>query len=126
MKYDVSVAPPNSIILVVGSASAEPPESMTGGLTSATSTCVAIGTLNEFDGETSVKIDGGPLGEVPDGWTRRTHRLEGVDGAVKVVDVGWHELLALPWALDACNIVVDTDDDVEPSRIRLTIRAVVT
>ena len=59
MKYDVSVAPPNSIILVVGSASAEPPESMTGGLTSATSTCVAIGTLNEFDGETSVKIDGG-------------------------------------------------------------------
>ena len=77
MKYDVSVAPPNSIILVVGSASAEPPESMTGGLTSATSTCVAIGTLNEFDGETSVKIDGGPLGE-------------GLVVAAAAFDVQWH------------------------------------
>ena len=121
---EISVAPANSIILVVGSAAAEPPVSMSGGLTSATSTCIAIGTLNEFDGETRVTIHAEFLDDLREGWTRHVHRIAGVEGAVMVVDIEWRELLVLPWSLDACEIVVDTDDALEPSRIRLSVRPV--
>lgn len=49
------VRAPNSVVLV-GDAAGEPPKSMSGSLVSATSSCVAVGTMSEADGETTIRI----------------------------------------------------------------------
>lgn len=49
------VRAPNSVVLV-GDPAGEPPESMGGSLVSATSSCVAVGTMSEADGETTIRI----------------------------------------------------------------------
>lgn len=47
---------PNSLLLVQDSAAAEPPDSFSGRLITASPTCIAIGTLSEADGETTVRL----------------------------------------------------------------------
>jgi hypothetical protein len=54
MKITKALAPPNSVLLVMDRNTGEPPKTMGGGLAAATSSCVAIGTLSEVDGQTSV------------------------------------------------------------------------
>jgi hypothetical protein len=49
------VRAPNSVVLA-GDPAGEPPESMTAGLVSVTPSCVAIGTLSEADGETTIRL----------------------------------------------------------------------
>jgi hypothetical protein len=59
------VRAPNSVILV-GDPAGEPPESMGGRLVSATPSCVAIGTLSEADGETTIQlIDANDAADLP-------------------------------------------------------------
>lgn len=61
----VRVRAPNSVVLV-GDPGGEPPESLAGGLVSATSSCVAVGTLSEADGETMIRlIDAKDAGDLP-------------------------------------------------------------
>jgi hypothetical protein len=50
------LAPPNSILLVMDSRIGEPPMGMGGDLVAATASCVAIGTLSDVDGETTVEF----------------------------------------------------------------------
>ena len=56
MIESVVVSPPNSLLLIMDPSFGVVPESMEGGLIQSTSTCVAIGTLSEFDGETKVVL----------------------------------------------------------------------
>lgn len=59
------VRAPNSVVLV-GDPAGEPPESLAGGLVSATSSCVAIGTLSEADGETTIRlVDAADTADLP-------------------------------------------------------------
>lgn len=54
MKNEILINPRNSVILIMDRTIGEVPESMNGGLVAATNTCVAIGTLSEFDGKTRI------------------------------------------------------------------------
>lgn len=56
MRFTKRLSPPNSVVLVMDRASGEPPRSMGAGAVAATTSCVAIGTLCEVDGQTSVTI----------------------------------------------------------------------
>jgi hypothetical protein len=56
MRLTVTLAPRNSLILVMDRAVGGIPESMAGGLVAATPTCIAIGTKSEHDGETSISL----------------------------------------------------------------------
>lgn len=49
------VRAPNSVVLI-GDPAGEVPQSMTGTLVSATSSCVAVGTLSDTDGETTIRV----------------------------------------------------------------------
>ena len=44
----------NSVILVMGGDNGEIPQSMDGCVINSTSSCIAVGTLSEVDGETSI------------------------------------------------------------------------
>ena len=56
MKVQTRIAPPNSVILVMEPGLGEVPRMMGGQLVSATPSCVAVGTLAEFDGETTITL----------------------------------------------------------------------
>jgi hypothetical protein len=59
---EASVKAPNSLLLI-GDPQGQPPTEMGGQLVAATSSCLAVGTLSEFDGETHVRlIDAGEAG----------------------------------------------------------------
>lgn len=94
---------------------------MENSLTSASSSCVAIGTLNEFDGETLVSIQAEPPGEPTVGGVRITHSISGIEAAVRVVDVEWNEIVRVPWAFGDCELIIDADDPVEPAVIRVSV-----
>lgn len=51
-----SASPPNSVVLVRDAARADIPESMSGQVISATSSCIAIGTLEETEGPTRIRV----------------------------------------------------------------------
>lgn len=48
------LAPPNSLLLVMDRQTGEPPSDLNGGLVGATGSCIAIGTLSDVDGATTV------------------------------------------------------------------------
>jgi hypothetical protein len=52
MPQSVEIAPPNSLILVVGSSLPEIPRSFGDSIVASTSTCVAVGCRSESDGPT--------------------------------------------------------------------------
>jgi hypothetical protein len=56
MKNEIRINPRNSVILVMDQTVGEVPETMNNRLVAATKTCVAIGTLSEFDGETRITL----------------------------------------------------------------------
>jgi hypothetical protein len=63
LKVEVTVKPPNSLVLV-GDPLGAPPISMGNDLVAATTSCVAVGTLNEADGATRLRLVEA-LGDIP-------------------------------------------------------------
>lgn len=56
MRIETRLAPPNSLVLIMDQSVGEVPESMNGADVASTTSCVAVGTLSEHDGETSITI----------------------------------------------------------------------
>jgi hypothetical protein len=56
MIQTIRIAPRNSLLLIMDPAVGEIPESMDGGLVAVTSSCVAVGTRSEVDGETLISL----------------------------------------------------------------------
>ena len=56
MTTKTKISPQNSLLLVMDKDSGEIPELMNGKLVVATHSCIAVGTLSEADGETSVTL----------------------------------------------------------------------
>jgi hypothetical protein len=61
MKKEARIAPRNSLILVMDKTVGEVPKSMNKALVAATPSCVAVGTLSEYDGETLISLSDGAL-----------------------------------------------------------------
>lgn len=56
MTTEARIAPKNSLLLVMDRDSGKIPDSMDGKLVVSTPSCIAVGTLSEVDGETSVVL----------------------------------------------------------------------
>ena len=54
MNETIKVAAPNSLILVMDHSTGLVPDEMGDGLIASTASCIAVGTLSEFDGDTTV------------------------------------------------------------------------
>ena len=114
MRIEHSAAPPNSLVLLVTSDDPAIPQSMQGTLATATDTCIAVGTLNELDGETSVALTDEPPSEEA-GLTRKlTATLDVENGFVAVSDVYAERYLELPWTRSTLEVSVWVNDVTEP------------
>lgn len=52
----ITLAPPNSLVFVMDHSSGELPKAMNDQLVAFTDSCVAVGTLSEVDGETTITL----------------------------------------------------------------------
>lgn len=120
MRQHVRIAAPNSLILVLDPDTGELPASLGGGSLAATPTGLAIGTLNEFDGETTVHL--GEPADYPEvaGQVLRWQGTLGTEGRVGILNV-YNELLLERAAPEQAEVVVWANDSEEPDEIWVLI-----
>jgi hypothetical protein len=112
----IEIAPPNSLILVVGATKVDIPASFDGALIVATDTCVAIGCKAEDDGPSrfALKTIGfGHLDRNPAfvGW------LKTPNGTVALETVFGERLAEHPAPSPSARITIWVNDDTEPDEI---------
>ncbi len=122
MRQEARVSPSHSLLLVTDEAGIIP-ASLGNDLVAATSSCVAVGTLSEHDGETTISLsDGGepdPLGLalVFDGG------LATASGRLCVCTVQGEVLLSLRFAQHAFRVRIWANDPAEPDHIEVIATA---
>jgi len=124
MCRQIRIAPRNSLILVSDSRDAEMPPSMLGGLIAATSSCIAIGTLCEHDGETLISL-GDEDSAVTDG---QSLVFDGVldtpNRTVTVWSVLGDPILSIDVTAEKTQVRVWANHHSEPDAIRIHVSAI--
>ena len=121
MRLAVTLAPRNSLILVMDRAVGVIPESMAGRLVAATLTCIAVGTKSEHDGETSILLSdeatpsGGGFSPRFDGVLKTPSRRLSVCSVLDEV------LLEMSVPSDEAHVQVWTKDATEPDNIAIVV-----
>jgi hypothetical protein len=121
MYRSVDVAPSNSLVLVMDRAVGVIPETLGGGLIAATASCVAVGTLEENDGETSISIsdEGVPSGvanePVFDGVIETPSKILSVCSVLEEV------FLEVPVHAERTRVQVWANDSAEPDVVAIVI-----
>lgn len=112
----ITLSPPNSLVLVMDHSSGELPEAINEQLVALTDSCVAVGTLSEVDGATTITL---------------TNSLEGVkrgkmvfDGVLKVprhelsvCSVADTKLLTMTLPSSEAHVQIFANDHSEPDEI---------
>lgn len=112
----IQTAVPNSLVLVLDPDTGELPTSLDGRSIAASSTCVAVGAVSEFDGETTVCI--GVPSELPrnEGLVLRWEGRLGTSGRIGILNIYNEVLLEVP-APEAACVAIWTNDPDEPDKI---------
>ena len=123
MIAQTQIAPKNSLLLVMDRDSGEIPESMDGKLVASTPSCIAVGTLSEADGETSVVLANEKTLAHPDPGLRKVFSgiLETPKKEVHVCTLLLQTVVKLPVSSTQSNIEIWTDDAMEPSRLCILV-----
>lgn len=116
-----AVSPPNSLVLIRGAGEADVP--ISGEPVAHTDTCVSIGTLMEYDGETSIRLMAADEG------SEHPHPpLEVFDGTLivrgtelVVGSVTGDEYLSLPCPEGEVPVRVYTNHSTEPDEIHVVV-----
>ena len=119
MTLTADIAPPNSVLIMDRSVG-QIPDSLMGGLTAFTPTCVAIGTRSEHDGDTRVTLeenDGSSCRGVPafDGV------LDTPDRKIAVCSVLDDVIFELPVPAERTRVRIWANDASEPSEIYIVV-----
>ncbi|MGH8051926.1 MAG: hypothetical protein ACREPB_14800 [Arenimonas sp.] len=116
MKLTKTLIPTNSLLLVMDHSAGEIPSSIGDYLTVSTESCVAVGTLAEMDGETTVtltdSIEGVELDELVFDGVLLTPEKE-----ISVCDVGDEKLLTIPVSSCKTRVQIFANDMNEPDNI---------
>jgi hypothetical protein len=119
MLQTVAAAPRNSLILVMDRSVGVIPETLAGGLVSATPTCVAVGTLSEHDGETTISLSD----EGPQSGFGANPKFDGVmktpSKTLSVCSVPDEVLLEMPVSSDETRVQIWANDPLEPDAIAI-------
>jgi hypothetical protein len=124
MKLSTRLAPQNSLLLIMDHAFGEVPESMGGNLVAFTNSCVALGTLAQHDGETTVML-ADALDEDARGEIVFDGVLETPSRELSVCDVTDAKLLTLDVAWLRTRVQVFANDLREPDEIVVVASSVV-
>lgn len=121
----LDLAPPNSVILVMDREAGQPPETMGDGLAVATRSCVAIGTLCEVDGTTSVAFTSGPEAS-----HKRAGMKQAFDGLIATPSREVHlcttaleSVAKLPVSATMARVRVWANHESEPDHVLILITA---
>ena len=118
----VEVQVPNSLLLVMDPVHGVIPESMAGGLVATTDSCLAVGTLSEADGPTTLEVvDVGEFPGVAEGsWVAWEGSLVTSSGQLAVMDVLGQVLASRNVGADVIVRLV-VNDASEPDRISVVV-----
>jgi len=122
VELTADIAPPHSILLIMDRSVGRVPKSMAGGLVSATSTCIAVGTLSEHDGTTRVTLGSSFPGARP-GPPAFEGVLETPGLALEVCTVFDDVVLRVAVATLRTRVLIWANDQAEPSDIRIVVSA---
>jgi hypothetical protein len=114
------IAPPNSVVLVVGSDDAEIPTSMGSALISASPSCIAVGCLAADDGETEFAL-GSALEVDPGGQPVFVGTLEAPKHAVAIRSVLGHTILETPVRRTHATVRIWVNHPSEPDAVRVGV-----
>ena len=121
-EIEVRVRPPHSLILV-GDPHGRVPERIDGNLTRATSTCVAIGTLSDLDGETTVRVTDS-LRSTAEGAQQLAFEgdVELASNVLRIGNVLGEVYLDWPVSADSVSLQVWVNHPSEPDEIWIVTR----
>jgi len=125
MTAEAKIAPKNSVLLVMDRDSGEIPESMDGKLVVSMPSCIAVGTLSEADGETSVMLTNENTLAHAGSRLRRVFSgvLQTPKKEVHVCTVLLQTVVTLPVSSTQSNVEIWVDNDMEPSRLCVLVDA---
>jgi hypothetical protein len=116
----VKVAPPHSLVFVMGERIAEIPDVV--GPVAATASCVTIGTLMELDGETEIRLSGPHDFKRTDDLALAWSGTIASSGVVQVQTSAGTTLLSMPWhGADHPVVRIWTNDENEPDLIWVVV-----
>lgn len=117
MKSEARISPPHSIILIMDFKSGRPPETLGGQLVAATPTCVAVGTMSEQDGETTVTLTDEPSEDLVSDKSLAFDGSIAVHGRLSVVTALNEDVLSVPVPNEFVRVRIWVNDNSEPNRI---------
>ena len=120
MTHWIEIAPPHSLVLVVGSKNAQIPETFGGGLIAVTSTCIAIGCKAEDDGPSRLALESSDTA-LSNGQPAFAGRLDTPEGVVAIETVFGERIAEHPVGGLTSQILVWVNDDVEPDEILIAV-----
>ena len=116
MKISKTFAPSNSLVFVMDSSIGEIPVSIGNELTASTNSCVAVGTLAQMDGETTVALT-----DSSDGIELEMLVFDGVlltpARELSVCNVEDERLLTIPVPSSETRVRIFANDNAEPDNI---------
>ena len=117
---EVVVRVPNAVVLI-GDPLGNPPESMNGRLVAETSSCVAVGTLSEADGATTIRV-----GSVVDAVDTALElvfdgTIEASSGRLAVSSVSGENYIERRVAAGEVRLRILVNDPREPDQIRVVV-----
>jgi hypothetical protein len=111
---EVTVRPPNALVLVVGGRIVDVPISMMGSVVSATRSCIAIGTTHPMDGSVLINLT---TTKPNDSATAYDGLLDTPERKVAVTSVENDVYASVPVAARRSRVRIVVDDPTEPTRV---------
>ena len=124
MIAEASLAPANSLLLIMDPDADSIPESMGAGLVAATPSCIAVGTLSEDAGETHIRLTN-ERAAVSGPEMQRVFRgvLETPGRQVQVCTVLLEPVVSLPVPGVSSHVEIWADHPTEPRNLRVLVDA---
>jgi hypothetical protein len=119
MRLETKIAPPYSAIFVMDPSHGKVPKSFDGHLISATPSCIAIGTLSEMDGQTTVILTNENSESSADTVLVFDNFLDTPNRQIAVCTALNQCLLTLNVSGDRCRVQIRVNDEKEPSQIEI-------
>ena len=117
MEAEARISPPNSLLLVMDRSVGIVPDSMEDGIVVSTTTCVAVGTLAETDGQTRIILTDENVMLFDDYSLIFEGILQTPSKRLSICTVMDEEVLSLEVSRPKIQITIWVNDDSEPNEI---------
>ena len=121
MYFNDKLSPANSLLLLMDMESGQLPDSMSESLVAFTDTCIAFGTMQALDGETTIQIDSDLSEETENHSLVYDGRLNLPSKKISLVDTLNQEIWSSAVDNEIVGVKIFANDDSEPDSIRIIV-----